>query len=68
MEEEIKDIILTITMHGPEIKVDGPIRNEPLSLWLLDKAKDIIKISNIQANQPKVQPARGAFGIGRFLK
>ena len=65
--EETKDIILTITLNNNGVKVDGPIRDEMLSFWLLDKAKGIIKISNIQANQPKIHPVGDMIGFARRI-
>ena len=56
---------ITIEAHTGKVNVEGCIRNEPLAFWLLDKAKDIIKVYNIQANQPAIQPAGG---IMNFVK
>ena len=64
-EEEQKSIVLTITLDGNGINVSGPIKNEPIALWLLEKAKDIVKASNIQDQQPKIQPARGIMNFVR---
>ena len=74
--QEPKDIVLTITMlaSNGQIQVSGPgnteVYDEPLCLWLLDKAKDIIKATNVRAMSSKIiQPRvhginriRGAFG------
>lgn len=67
--EEGQDIVLTIiiTPEG-KVNVNGPITNEPLSFWLLDKAKDIIKAYNIQQmmiNRPIVQPKGGIMNFIR---
>lgn len=67
-KEEKKDILLTITLNNEGVKVDGPINNEPLSLWLLDKAKDIVKIHNIQQNTPKIEKPHGIMGFVRNFK
>ncbi len=74
--KEPKDIVLTITLQAGsgQFLINGPgdtqMYDEPLCLWLLDKAKDIIKASNSKAVQSKIiQPTfkginriRGAFG------
>lgn len=65
-DQKNKEIILTIKVVQNDLKVEGPINNEPLALWMLEKAKDIIKAHNIMANQPKIEkPNRRIFN---FLK
>ena len=61
MEEEkteVKEMVLSITLTKEGgVRVDGPIKDEMLCLWLLDKAKDTIKAFNIKvamANQPRI--------------
>lgn len=56
MTEEVKKdvtaeikILITVNKDG-QINVEGCIQNEPLAFWLLDKAKDIIKVYNIKNN------------------
>ena len=74
--QEPKNIVLTITLlaENGQIQINGPgnteLYDEPLCLWLLDKAKDIIKATNIKAAQSKiVQPYRGLNRIrGAFGK
>ena len=61
---EPKEVILTITLSTEGVGVNGPITNEPLALWLIEKAKDIIKAHNILANQPKITTSnRNIFGF-----
>jgi len=60
MEETAKkEISLTIILtEEGHVKVDGPILDEPLSLWMLEKAKDSIKAFNIKRamdNMPRIQ-------------
>ena len=40
-------IELVITLNGNDISVTGPIKNEPIAIWMLEKAKDIIKAHNV---------------------
>lgn len=72
MTEEIKKdvtaeikILITVNKDG-QINVEGCIQNEPLAFWLLDKAKDIIKVYNIKNNDQLITPAKG--GIINFVK
>ena len=58
-------LIITV-IQGVPINVTGPINDEPLALWMLDKAKDIIKAYNLQKIQPRITPARG--GIMNFIR
>jgi hypothetical protein len=62
---EKKDIVLTITLNDEGIRVDGPIKNEPIALFMLEKAKDVIKAHNIMANQPKIQKPGGILNFAR---
>jgi len=50
-----KTIVLTITLEDSGIRVDGPINNEMLSLYLLTKAVDIVKAHNIMKNAPVIE-------------
>lgn len=72
MTEEVKKdvtaeikILITVNKDG-QINVEGCIQNEPLAFWLLDKAKDIIKVYNIKNNDQLITPAKG--GIMNFVK
>jgi hypothetical protein len=65
-ENESKAIVLSITLDGSGIKVDGPIRNEMLCVYLLDKAKDIVKISNMQQGSTTIH--RPGHGIIDFIR
>lgn len=48
-KDKSREVILTITLsQDGKVLVNGPIANEPLALWMLDKAKDIIKAHNIK--------------------
>jgi hypothetical protein len=62
---EKKDIILTITFNDEGIRVDGPIKNKPIVLFMLEKAKDVIKAHNILAAQPKIQKPGGILNFVR---
>ena len=58
MQEETKDIVLTITLKNgtkyPE--VEGPLHNEPLCFYLLKYAE----LSIIQTNNaPRIEKAKG---------
>jgi len=65
-KEELKDIVLTITLK-PNTKypvIEGPIKDEPLCFYLLEYAR----LSIIQSNNqpPKIVPAKG--GIMGFAR
>lgn len=73
LETESKDLHMEITFKdGKGIEVKGPgngnMYNEPICLWILDKAKDFIKGHNIKANMPIISKPNmmnrigGAFG------
>lgn len=63
-----KEIQVIITMkESGEISVEGIIANEPLAFWMLDKAKDIIKLYNIkQAQKQQIIQPKG--GIMNFVR
>jgi hypothetical protein len=57
---ESKDLHMEITFkEGKGIEVKGPgngdMYNEPICLWMLDKAKDFIKDHDTKASMSKVQ-------------
>ena len=78
-EEASKDLHMEITFkEGKGIEVKGPgsgeMYNEPMCLWMLDKAKDFIKGHNMKAGMSKIELAKpgmvnrltgGAFGKHR---
>ena len=61
--DKSQDVILTITHHSNGCTtITGPIPNEPLCFWMLDKAKDIIKVKNIEEvlkNKPRIAKPHG---------
>jgi hypothetical protein len=65
---ESKAIQLVITIDGDGIRVDGPIRNEPLCIWLLEKAKGVVYMHNMQQNEPKVVRPGGIMNFMRGKK
>lgn len=72
LKKEKKDIVLTITLNTKnQILVSGPgsmqMYDEPMCLYLLEKAKDTIKATNLRASQPKIAtPQQG--GIMNFAR
>ena len=58
--QQPKDIVLSITLirESGQIQVQGPgnskLFDEPMCFYLLEKAKDFIKSSNVKAMQPKM--------------
>lgn len=66
VQEKHEDIKLTITLDSSGIRVDGPINNEMLSLYLLSKATDIVKAHNIMKSAPIIEKPRG--GILSFAR
>lgn len=67
--QELQDIKLIIVLQKDgNVYVEGPMKNEPLALWLLDKAKDIIKAFNIQQvinSQPRIEKPHGILNFAR---
>ena len=74
--EEPPEVVLQIrlTNEGQLLVTGKVIENEPLALWLIEKAKDIIKAHNFnearkraEEDRPKIEPggimnfARGIF-------
>ena len=57
-QEEIKELVLTVKLYPTgKIDVTGPIANEMLCLFLLEKGKDIIKAYAAKLeleNRPKI--------------
>ena len=52
-------LIIKLTDEG-KVLISGPLDNEPLCFWLLEKTKDIIKGHNLKKaldNRPKITPA-----------
>jgi len=69
VQAEPQEIKLTITLlREGGVKVDGPITNEPIALWLIDKAKDVVKAFNMQQamnNQPRIAKPGGMMNFAR---
>ncbi len=62
--EQKKDIELKIILQpNGAVVVNGPIKNEMLSFWLLDKAKDAIK----SLNAPVIQSSSNN-SLRQFLR
>jgi len=64
VEKEREDIVLTITLQKDgKTMVSGPgngtMYDEPLCFWMLEKAKDFIKVTNARLMQPKITPVHG---------
>lgn len=59
-KEEPKDIVMTIVLpaDGSAPKVTGPLMNKPICLFMLEMAKDIVKMW--RPEEPKVKPAGGS--------
>ena len=59
-EEEVKDMVLTITVSGETGGMsvlapgDGKVFDEPMCFWLLERAKDHIKMSNAKAMKSNI--------------
>lgn len=71
-QEQPKEIKLVIELlPNGGVNVSGILRNEPMALWLLDKAKDVIKAFNIQEqlrNKPVIQKVGGIMDFVRGRK
>ena len=68
-QEEVKEVVLSIKIYPTgKIDVSGPIANEMLCMFLLEKAKDIIKayIAKLEfENRPKIEKPHGIMGFAR---
>ncbi len=59
-EGEVEDIILNITISGKtggmavSAPGDGKVFDEPMCFWLLERAKDHIKMSNAKAMKSNI--------------
>lgn len=59
-KEEVKDIVLTVTVKGDSGQMhihapgDGKVYDEPMCFWLLERAKDHIKMANLAAMKSKI--------------
>ena len=61
----IKDLTFTITMSDDgDIKINGPLSNKPLCLYLLEVGKDLLKAWTPE--KPKIEPAR--HGLRDFMR
>jgi len=68
--KEPKDIVLIITLSALSgFNVQGPgngkMFDEPMCLYLLEKAKDKIKASNAVASQPMIQKSGGMMNFAK---
>ena len=54
-------VVITWTPRDGSVKVDGPMRNEPIMFWLLDKAKKIVEMANMRPEPPRIAPAPRGF-------
>jgi hypothetical protein len=66
--ETPKSLVLQITLDENGFKVVGEvIKNEPMALYMLEKAKDTIRMYHVKQNTPVIQKggmmnfARGIF-------
>jgi len=65
-------VVLTITLHETgKVEVNGPLANEPLMFWLLEKAKDVTKAHNLRLaveNKSKITPVHNIANFVRNFK
>lgn len=65
-EPQPKEVTLTIVLDEKgQVNVNGPLKNEAICIWLLEKAKDTIKAFNMQ-NPSKIVKPQG--GIMNFVR
>ena len=57
LDPEVKNKITIILYQDGELRVNGPLENEPLALWMIEKAKDAIKRAHMP--KPKIMPVKG---------
>lgn len=69
VKEELQDVILEIRLKPDcSFKINGAvIHNEPIALYMLEKAKDMIKAENLML-QMKAQSKIVKPGIMDFVK
>lgn len=71
VKEEAKDIQLTITIAGKDGQLsiggpgDGGLYDEPLCFWMLEKAKDFIKMNNARIGMDKNRKPEGIIVPGQ---
>ena len=61
----VKKVVLTITADDEGVKVDGPLKNEAMCFWMLEKAKDTIKMFNMQQPSKIIKPQGGIMNFVR---
>jgi len=54
-------------LEDGSVKVNGPMRNEPLCFWLLEMGKDVVKSYNRQPSK-LIQPKGGILNFARGKK
>lgn len=63
-----KDLVLTITLSSETNQLtvqapgNGDLFDEPISFWMLDKAKKFIEITNARKQQSKIIQPRARIG------
>lgn len=60
-----EEVVFTITWIPKDgsVKVDGPIRNEPIAFWLLEKAKRVVEMANMREAASRITPAPPGLNI-----
>ena len=62
--EEVKEMVLTITIkQDGNVSVNGPLFQKPICLYMLELAKDVVKLYN--PNKVIVPQKGGIFNFAR---
>lgn len=66
--DPLRDQILQIKLTKDSFTVMGEIiKNEPMALWMLEKAKDYVKAWHINEARPKIAKPGGVMGFARKI-
>ena len=71
-EEEIPleevELDIKLNLKTRNIQIRGVIKNEMLALYMLEKAKDMIKVLNMSQPSPIIRPKGGILSFVRGKK
>ena len=66
-EQKLPDLVMQIRLTEQGFQVTGDvIKNEPMALYMIEKAKDTIKAFHIKQNTPVIQKG-GVMGFARKI-
>ena len=66
-EQKPPDLVIQIRLNQDGFAVTGEVvKNEPMSIYMLEKAKDTIKAYHLKQNMPIIQKG-GVMGFARRI-